>query len=152
MELLSPSKSPADFSPAPDLMISRIPKPLQELRFIGACYEPGCTTIRAGKFQGSAAGIGKVTFSDVTAAESGRGCGLGRGGNRTGNKDVSSQGTLRIKRNSTEQIFLFNNLTLHNSLSGFLLLKESIRENGAQKLRERYILHGYTQTSCVTII
>jgi hypothetical protein len=59
--------------------------------------------IRAGKFQGSTAGIGEVTFSDVTAAESGRGCGLGRGGHRTGDMDASSPGTPGIKRNSTEQ-------------------------------------------------
>ena len=119
MERLSRSKSPAVSSPAPNLMTSRIPKnPCEN----SGASEPATSPvvpqfplhrnfrgndsekrgIRAGKFQGSPAGIGEVTFSDVTAAESGEGMWFGTRRAPNGDRGASSPGTSGIKRNSTE--------------------------------------------------
>ena len=46
---------------------------------------------------------GRSHLAMLLRPKAGRGCGLGRGGHRTGDMDASSPGTLGIKRNSTEQ-------------------------------------------------
>jgi hypothetical protein len=64
---------------------------------------------RAGITERSPTGTDEVVYSNVTKTDSGRGCGLGRGGYRPGDMLASSPGTSGIMTNSAEQ----KNLEIH---------------------------------------